>query len=95
MPSLPKKVEKESLRGDLLRYFSSDPAVCLPISTLAVIYFQVGQFDRSLGAARNELKADVYYGRREEILRRRAKQRLRYSLGCWNQKPKVELKFKP
>ena len=41
-------------------------------------------------------------GRREEILRRRAEQkqrtidqRLRYNLGRWNQKPRVELKLKP
>jgi hypothetical protein len=44
----------------------------------------------------------VYYGRREEIFRRRAEQkqrtieqRLRYNLGRWNHEPRVELKLKP
>jgi hypothetical protein len=43
-----------------------------------------------------------YKSWREEILRRRAEQkqrtidqRLRYNLGRWNQKPRVELKLKP
>jgi hypothetical protein len=45
--------------------------------------------------------ADVHYGRREEILRRRAEQkqrtieqRLRYNLGRWNPKLQGELKPK-
>lgn len=45
--------------------------------------------------------ADVYCGRREEILRRRAEQkqrtieqRLRYNLGRWNQKLTGELNSK-
>jgi hypothetical protein len=49
-----------------------------------------------------QLSTVEYYGRREEILRTKAEQkqrtieqRLRYNLGRWNQKPRVELKLKP
>jgi len=56
-------------------------------------------FNEAIG---NVTPADVYYGRPEEILRRRDKQkqrtieqRLRYNLGRWNQKPRVELKLNP
>ena len=61
-------------------------------------YYNHRRYPEAVG---NLTPADVYYGRREEILRRRAeqkqrtiKQRLRYNLSRWNQQLTGELKPK-
>jgi transposase InsO family protein len=59
-----------------------------------IAYYNHRRYHEAIG---NMTPADVYYRRREEVLRRRAEQkqrtieqRLRYNLGRWNQKLECE-----
>jgi transposase len=88
---------KGRMRGDALREASSDELRRTMQDFIE--YYNHRRYHEAIG---NMTPADVYYGRREEILRRRAEQkqrtidqRLRYNLRRWNQKPRVELKLKP
>jgi RNA-directed DNA polymerase len=100
-PQTNGKIERfhETLRArmNLLVYTSPDE----PPRTMQdfIAYYNHRRYHEAIG---NVTPADVYYGRREEILRRRTEQkqrtieqRLRYNLGRWNQEPRVELKLKP
>jgi putative transposase len=100
-PQTNGKIERfhETLRARMNLLVYTSPDELRRTMQEFIDYYNHRRYHEAIG---NVTPADVYYGRREEILRRRAEQkqhtieqRLRYNLGRWNQEPRVELKLKP
>ena len=99
-PQTNGKIERfhETLRARMNLLVYTSPDELRRTMQEFIEYYNHRRYHEAIG---NVTPADVYYGRREEILRRRTEQkqrtieqRLRYNLGRWNLKLKGELKSK-
>ncbi len=99
-PQTNGKIERfhETLKARMNLLVTPAPTSCVATMQNFIEYYNFRRYHKAIG---NVTPADVYYGRREEILRRREEQkqctieeRLRYNLGRSNLKLTGELESK-
>ena len=100
-PQTNGKIERfhETLKARINLLIYTSPEQLRRTMQQFIVYYNHHRYHEAIG---NVTPADVYYGRREEILRRRAeqkqrtiRQRLRYNLGRCNHKLTSELNSEP